>query len=613
MESSARRLSTVALTACALVLSTVGGTGTATAQTSPQDAAAGLALTDLAVRGQGGFPQYRIPALTATTRGTLLAAYDGRPTVADLPDHIKILLRRSTDNGRTWSEQQVVREAPAPKGFGDPSLLVDSDTGRIFVFYAAGVNQGFGGSATGNDENDPDVLQTDYSYSDDDGLTWTSRRITAQIKDPSWAGMFAASGQGIQLRHGGFAGRLVQQYVIRIKGQNYAASAYSDDHGKTWKMGRPVGPGMDENKTVELADGTVMLNSRAKPNRLVAYSRDGGATYSPPQAAAALTDPADNGAIIRYAPEAKPSDPRSRWLLFVNNDDPALRRNLTVRMSCDSGKTWPVSRVVEKDSAAYATLTRQAKGRIGLFFERAGYQRLTYTSFGLDWLRGVCAPISVTKPDRIRAGSSDELRITVTNQETRTLPRGRLRVTTPGGWQDVEVGVPRLAPGRSKRVVASVKVPRTAFGDHQVTVRYESSGHRSATVTTLSVQADPAARPRPRLVATVVLDHLDAGGADGVVGDVVTYAAHVENTGNTTLTDVSLTGPLDGLDRCRYSALQPGQDYRCAYGTHTVTAADLDPGGFRPTLRLTGTLPDGSMTSRRVRVEPFVAPAESKR
>ncbi|NYJ74320.1 exo-alpha-sialidase [Allobranchiibius huperziae] len=574
----------------------------------PAAEAPALHLTDLAVRGEGGYPQYRIPALTSTTKGTLLAAYDGRPTISDLPNHITILLRRSTDQGRTWSQQQIVRQAPAPAGFGDPSLLVDHRTGRIFLFYAAGMNQGFGGSGTGNSETDPNILQTDYSYSDDDGRTWTSRRITSQIKNPSWSGLFAASGQGIQLVHGPYAGRLIQQYLIRISGQNYAASAYSDDDGATWKMGRPVGPGMDENKTVELADGSVMLNSRATPHRLVAISRDGGVTYSTPQADPALVDPADNGSIIRVAPDAPRSDPRSRQLLFVNNDDPLLRRNLTVRMSCDSGRTWPISRVVDSGSAEYSTLTRQSNGRFGLLYERNGVQEVTYTSFGLDWLKGACAPVSVTAPDGVRAGRSATVTATVTDQEAHALAKGTLQVSGPAGWEVSRVTVPRVQPGRSVRVRIGVQVPRTAFGDQDLTFAYTSVGRRSGTIATLHVQAAPWAPARPQLEGTAVLDHLDAAGAAGLPGDVVTYAMKVQNTGNTTVNDVTLTGGLDGLGVCHYSALVPGQSYKCS-ATHTLTTAEV-ANGFAPEVRLTGTTPDGSSTSTRVRVEPWSDPTQ---
>ncbi|MFF2761691.1 exo-alpha-sialidase, partial [Streptomyces albidoflavus] len=284
---------------------------TATVPTA-QGATADFTSQDIATAGTGS-PHYRIPALTRTTKGTLLAAYDARPTLADLPGNLGIVLRRSTDGGATWQPQQVVRKDPAPQGYGDPSLLVDRETGRIFVFYAASVNQGFFGSATGNDENDPDVLQADYSYSDDDGLTWRHERITADIKNPAWAGMFAASGEGIQLRHGTHKGRLIQQYAIRNNGANYAVSAYSDDHGATWKMGTPVGPGGDENKTVELSDGRVLLNNRSAPYRTVAYSTDGGVTYTPFQQDTELPDPANNGSVARFAPDVPASHPRASW------------------------------------------------------------------------------------------------------------------------------------------------------------------------------------------------------------------------------------------------------------------------------------------------------------
>ena len=149
-----------------------------------QVAADGLVTQDLATRNDGA-PVYRIPALTRTVKGTLIAAYDARPSMADLPSNISVVIRRSTDGGATWQSQQTVRSEPAPNGNGDPSLLVDRETGRIFLFYSSTVNRGFAGSETGNDESNPNIQQTDYSYSDDDGLTWKHRRITAQIKDPA--------------------------------------------------------------------------------------------------------------------------------------------------------------------------------------------------------------------------------------------------------------------------------------------------------------------------------------------------------------------------------------------------------------------------------------------
>ncbi|MGW1098484.1 exo-alpha-sialidase [Streptomyces sp. NPDC002455] len=480
-----QRRVTLALLSAAVMVATAAGT----AQGAPTVAAAAGELTsqDIATAGVGS-PYYRIPALTTSVKGTLLAAYDARPTLGDLPGNLGVVLRRSTDGGATWQTQQVVRKEAAPKGFGDPSLLTDTTTGRIFVFYAASVNQGFFGSATGNDESDPDVLQADYSYSDDDGLTWTHRRITSQIKNPAWAGMFAASGQGIQLRNGTYEGRLIQQYAIRNNGANYAVSAYSDDHGATWKMGTPVGPGGDENKTVELNDGRIMLNNRSAPYRTIAYSTDGGVTYTPFTQDTNLPDPANNASVIRYAPDAAASDPQSSWLLFSNTESTSSRSNLTVKMSCDNGKTWPIRKVVNAGSAAYSTLTRLPDGRLGLLYERGGVDAITYSSFDLKWLGGTCADITITPPATLKAGTTTEVTVRVVNRMDVTRSAGTLDLTVPGGWTTKQVAFPATRPGEGANIKVPVTIPAGASGDVKLTATYkadgkQASGSRTVTVT----------------------------------------------------------------------------------------------------------------------------------
>jgi sialidase-1 len=353
------------------------------------ESSAPLSQIVLARSGEGA-PVFRIPALAVTNAGTVLAAYDARPSGSDLPSHIAVMLRRSTDGARSFAAPLTVRADTAPFGFGDPSFVVDRRTGRIFLFYAAGVRQGFFGARPGIGATDPEVLQADYSYSDDDGRSWRHRRITAQIKDSAWGGLFASSGEGIQLRRGPHAGRLLQQYAVRFKGANWAATAYSDDHGEHWQMGQLVGPGSDENKVVELADGTLMLNIRAKPARRVAFSNDGGATWTGLRDEPQLVDPGNNGSIIRVAPDAAPSDPRSHWLLFSNTESTSKRVNLTVKLSCDDGRTWPVRRTVEEGASAYSTLTMLRDGRVALLYEGGDYATITLATFAPSWLGAGC-------------------------------------------------------------------------------------------------------------------------------------------------------------------------------------------------------------------------------
>lgn len=594
-----------------------------TSSVSTGTTSGGLPVTDLASRYEGSHPRYRIPALTTLPNGDLLAVYDGRPTMADLPSNIALLMRRSTDSGQTWGPQQVIRRDPAPHGYGDPSLLVDRETGRVFVFYAASINRGFGDSETGNDPANPDILHLDYSYSDDNGRTWRHRRITDMVKDPAWGGMFAASGEGIQLRRGPHAGRLIQQYTVRFDGQNYALSVYSDDHGETWRAGELVGPGADENKTVELSDGRVLLNSRAAPHRLVAISEDGGETYTPFEPDPELVDPANNGSIIRAFPDAEPDDPRAGWLLFSNTEDTGIRRNLTVKLSCDDGETRPVRKVVEHGAAAYSTLTPLGDGssddglggEYGLFFEREGYRHLSFTRFDLDWLDGVCAPVTVEAEGELPAGEASELSVTVTNQSGRSLPAGKVALEAKDGWSARPVTVPALAPGRSHTVALAVTpADDVAAGRHELSVRYTVAGDSSSMRATVSV-ANPSPPPRAELDVLPVLDAIYPLGADGLLDDEIAPWVRVTNTGNVPLTSVRMTGP-DNAASCDHAGpLAPGDSYVCKSVRHTVTEADLASGEWAPEFRVRADGPGGEVADRTVAMEPvdltLSAPAEA--
>ena len=70
------------------------------------------------------------------------------------------------------------------------------------------------------------------------------------------------------------------------------------------------------------------------------------------------------------------------------------RYRLTVRLSYDDGRTWPVSRLVEPGTAAYSALARLSDGQIGVLYESGGYRHLTFAAFALNWL----APNESAKP-----------------------------------------------------------------------------------------------------------------------------------------------------------------------------------------------------------------------
>lgn len=350
---------------------------------------------DLAVGGEGGFPNYRIPALTVTNDGTLLASYDGRPTAEDAPGPNSILQRRSTDGVKTWQEQTHVHQgrATAPiEGYSDPSYIVDRHTGDIFNFHVKSFDCGFGASQPGVDHADRNVQHAEVSTSRDNGYTWEHRVITADVTaNLAWRSRFAASGQGIQLKYGEHAGRLIQQYTIindDLGGAFQAVSVYSDDHGQTWQVGQPVGVGMDENKTVELSDGRVMLNSRdshCSGYRKIAISEDGGQTYGEVVIDTELPDPANNASIVRAYPNAPEGSAGAKVLLFSNTGSQTARDNGTIRMSFDDGQTWPVAKVFRTEAVAYSTLATLPSGNVGLLYE-TGHNGIRFAEFNLAWL-----------------------------------------------------------------------------------------------------------------------------------------------------------------------------------------------------------------------------------
>ena len=369
---------------------------------------------------------YRIPAITTAPNGDLLVAYDERPKDngnqgSDAPNPNHIVQLRSTDGGKTWSAPTYIHqgtETGQKVGYSDPSYVVDYQTGTIFNFHVKSYDQGWGGSRAGTDPENRGIIQAEVSTSTDNGWTWTHRTITADItKDNPWTARFAASGQGIQIQHGPHAGRLVQQYTIRTAGGAVqAVSVYSDDHGKTWQAGQPTGTGMDENKVVELSDGSLMLNSRASDGsgfRKVARSTDGGQTWSEPASDKNLPDSVDNAQVIRAFPNAAPDDPRAKVLLLSHspNPKPWSRDRGTISMSCDDGASWTTSKVFHEPFVGYTTIAVQSDGSIGLLSEDASdgasYGGIWYRNFTMSWVGDQCTQTQTPGPSPSPAPSAE--------------------------------------------------------------------------------------------------------------------------------------------------------------------------------------------------------------
>jgi sialidase-1 len=346
--------------------------------------------------GRDGYHECRIPGIVVTAKGTILAYCEARKQGSDWGE-IDILMRRSTDGGKTWSVPSRVAEMPtgakrnpaAPKKapaseaaitINNPLAIADRD-GTVHFLYCVEYGRCF------------------YRRSDDDGVTFSPPMEITESLEPlrktfDRRVVATGPGHGIPLKSGRL---LVPVWISKGSGpsghgDSRVTTLYSDDGGKTWRAGALVPdvtpPGSpNESAVVELSDGRVMINMRhaSEPHfRAVSTSPTGIDQWADPHFDKGLPEPVCMASLARL------DDGR---VVFSNPNVSTgrERKNVTVRLSDDDGATWAASRSLEPGPSAYSDLAVGPDDVIYCFFERGEkkpYERLTFARFGPDWLIG---------------------------------------------------------------------------------------------------------------------------------------------------------------------------------------------------------------------------------
>ena len=363
--------------------------------------------------GQDGYAMYRIPGIVVTAKGTVLAYSEARRSSGNDWDTIDIVMRRSTDGGKTFSPQVVIahvageiRRSPVAierkqakltdVTYDNPVAIADRSGAVHFLFCL-------------------EYMRVFYMRSRDDGRTFSkpveiSGAFDSYRPEYAWRVVATGPGHGIQLTRGRL---LVPIWMSLGTGGNghhpsVNSTVYSDDHGATWHRGEIAVPGTpeypDPNETtaVQLADGKVMLNVRTESprnRRTIVVSEDGATHWTQPRLQEDLPDPICFASLLRLSTEKTGGKNR---LLFSNPDNLTRadgkdsrskdRRNLSVHLSYDEGSTWPVTRTLEPESSGYSDMAALKDGTILCLYETGAgssdfpNKREVLARFNLEWL-----------------------------------------------------------------------------------------------------------------------------------------------------------------------------------------------------------------------------------
>ena len=339
---------------------------------------------------------YRIPSVVVSRKGVVLAFASRRKGgLGDFGHETDVVLRRSRDGGRTWEPMQTLVTRKDTDIHHGPAV-VDHKTGAILKFCRYW-------PATGNANrfvnSTPYATMRELGYIDhmvesrDEGTTW-SRPHPVPLDFPEGA-ISAATGNGnhgIQLRDG----RLLIQGGYVVGGERHSCLIVSADGGGTWRLGgaAAVGGSIREFAMAELRDGSVYCNVRTKVGyRAILYSRDRGETLGRFTLHRTLVDSNCHAGLIGLPPVKAGgpvrlvfSNPANR---FGGEKLGSYRNRLTLRLSPDEGRTWPVACTIQAGPAAYSDLALLPDGSIGCLYEggeNSAYDAIRFARVPFAWL-----------------------------------------------------------------------------------------------------------------------------------------------------------------------------------------------------------------------------------
>ena len=332
--------------------------------------------------GSEGYNTFRIPSIITTDSGVVLAFAEGRKNSSSDSGDIDLVLKRSTDGGKTWGDLIVIRD-DSTNVCGNPSPVIDRKTGKIFLLSTW--NRGDDTESEIINMTSVDTRRVYVMNSIDEGLSWSKPiEITDKVKKPNWTWYATGPVHGIQIREGSKKGRMIIpcDHIEANTKKYYSHIIYSDDGGSSWNIGGTTPQDqVNECSVAEIGKGKLILNmrnyDRTQMNRKISISNDYGESWGDIYDDKALVEPICQASILRYSFKGYGRND----LLFINPADKNKRLNMTLRLSNDLGRTWKAEFILHEGPSAYSDITKLRNGNVGCLFEagkNSPYEGIVY-------------------------------------------------------------------------------------------------------------------------------------------------------------------------------------------------------------------------------------------
>jgi sialidase-1 len=325
--------------------------------------------------GEAGYSCIRIPAILTTAKNTLLAFGEGRMNSCADNSKKDIVYKRSVDNGQTWSNLQIL--------YGGNSTNSSHSGDRNVIPIQLKYNQRI---LVPFCRNNLSIMQT---YSDDDGLTFSSPQIIPNVVKSEWQTIALGPPGGILLQSNRIL--VAAHYSLNKTAGGAFSTSYvmlNDHNGQfdKWYLGGQYNledfyP--NEGQAVELLPNanSIFINSRSYSTvRIGAYSNDGGITFNKVKVLNTLVQPLHGceGSTIYHQ--------NTRQLFYTGPANISMRNNLSLYTSKDNGENWTFIKMIWEGPAAYSSLIILNDQSIGALYEAGAispYEFVIFTTYNL--------------------------------------------------------------------------------------------------------------------------------------------------------------------------------------------------------------------------------------